>query len=117
MKKKCIAFLPAGYLGCRYLFLVLLLLSTSAILFAQTPIRVAGTVKDNKGASLQGVSVTVKGSVTGVTTDANGQYTISVPSKESVLVFSFVGYLVKEQEVKDQQIINVALADKANDLE
>src|SRR5215204_1665303 len=117
MKKKCIAFLPAGYLRCRQLFLSLLLLCSSAVLFAQTPIQVTGTVKDNKGAALAGVSVTLKGSNTGVITDANGQYAISVPSKQSVLIFSFVGYLPKEQEVKEQQIINVALADKTNDLD
>jgi TonB-dependent starch-binding outer membrane protein SusC len=117
MKKKCIAFLPAGYLRCRRLFLSLLLLCSSAVLFAQTPIRVTGTVKDNKGAALAGVSVTLKGSNTGVITDANGQYDISVPSKQSVLIFSFVGFLPKEQEVKEQQIINVALADKTNDLD
>jgi len=118
MKKKCIAFLPAGFLRCRQFFLSLLLLLLSSLaVFAQTPIRVTGTVKDNKGTTLVGVSVTIKGSTTGVTTDANGQYTISVPSKESVLVFSFVGYLVKEQEVKEQQIINVTMADKTNDLD
>ena len=117
MKKKCIAFLPAGYLRCRQLLLSLFLLCSSTVLFAQTPIRVTGTVKDNKGAALVGVSVTLKGSITGVTTDANGQYTITVPSKQSVLVFSFVGFLSKEQEVKEQQIINVAMTDKANDLE
>jgi len=116
MEKKSNAFFPAGYTICRQLFLFLILLSASTVVFAQTPIRVTGTVKDNKGAALAGVSITLKGSITGVTTDANGQYTISVPSKQSVLVFSFVGYLSMEQEVKEQQIINVALADKTNDL-
>jgi TonB-linked SusC/RagA family outer membrane protein len=117
MEKKSNAFFSAGYMICRQLFLFLILLSASTVVFAQTPVRVSGTVKDNKGAPLVGVSVTLKGSITGVTTDANGQYAISVPSKQSVLVFSFVGYLSKEQEVKEQQIINVALSDKANDLE
>src|SRR5688572_22180083 len=113
MEKKSNRFFPAGYLICRQLFLLLIVLSTSTVVLAQTPIRVSGTVKDNKGAALTGVSVTLKGSITGVTTDANGQYAINVPSKQSVLVFSFVGFLSKEQEVKDQQIINVTLADKA----
>ena len=101
MKKKCIAFLQPGYLRCRQLFLFLILLSASTVIFAQTPIRVTGTVKDAKGAALAGVSITLKGATTGVTTDANGQYSINVPSKESVLLFSFVGYLTKEQQVKE----------------
>jgi outer membrane receptor for ferrienterochelin and colicin len=78
---------------------------------------VTGTVKDAKGAALAGVSITLKGATTGVTSDVNGQYSINVPFKESVLLFSFVGYLTKEQQVKEQQIINVTLTDKTNDLE
>jgi TonB-linked SusC/RagA family outer membrane protein len=117
MEKKSNAFFPAGYMICRQLFLFLILLSASGAVFAQTPIRVTGTVKDAKGAALAGVSITLKGATTGVTSDVNGQYSISVPSKESVLLFSFVGYLTKEQQVKEQQIINVTLTDKTNDLE
>ena len=117
MEKKSNAFFSAGYMICRQLFLFLILLSAFSVGFAQTPIRVTGAVKDAKGAALAGVSITLKGAATGVTTDANGQYSINVPSKESLLIFSFVGYLTKEQHVKEQQIINVTLTDKTNDLE
>src|SRR6188768_2605413 len=117
MEKKSNTFFPAGHVIGRQLFLFLILLSASTVVFSQTPIRVTGTVKDAKGAALTGVSITLKGATTGATSDVNGQYSISVPSKESVLLFSFVGYLTKEQQVKEQQIINATLTDKTNDLE
>ncbi|HZI53103.1 MAG TPA: carboxypeptidase-like regulatory domain-containing protein, partial [Chitinophagaceae bacterium] len=117
MEKKSNAFFPAGYMICRQLFLFLILLSASTVVFAQTPIRINGTVKDAKGAALTGVSIMLKGATTGVTTDANGQYSISVPSTESVLIFSFIGFLTKEVQVKDQQLINITLTDKTNDLD
>lgn len=100
---------------CWHLLLCLFL--GTGILHAQTSFKVAGTVKDDKGSPLTGVSVTIKGTNTGVTTDATGQYSITVPSKQSVLVFSYVGFLPKEMQVKEQQIINISLADKTSDLD
>ncbi|HEX7903909.1 MAG TPA: TonB-dependent receptor [Chitinophagaceae bacterium] len=116
MKKKPLVFLPARNSRCWHLLLFLSLFFSSQALFAQTPIRVAGTVKDEKGSGLSGVNVTVKGTSTGVTTDGNGQYAINVPSRQSVLVFSSVGFLSREEQVKEQQLINVSLAEKAGDL-
>lgn len=63
------------------------------------PIEIKGRITDADGNPLQGVSVIVKGTVTGVTTDADGNYSISVPDNGSkILVFSFVG--MEKQEVK-----------------
>src|SRR5687768_1054309 len=44
------------------------------------------------GQGLPGVNVLVKGTSIGTTTDANGDYTLEVPSPESVLIFSSIGY-------------------------
>jgi len=49
-----------------------------------------GTVKDDKGITLPGVTVIVKGSTVGAITDTDGNFTISVPLSAKVLVFSFV---------------------------
>jgi TonB-linked SusC/RagA family outer membrane protein len=116
MKKKCMALLPVNSLKCWHIFLSLLLLAFSPSLLAQTQ-RVSGTVKDNKGSPVADVSVTVKGTSAGTTTDSAGTYTISVPSKQSVLVFSNVGFLTKEEKVGDKQMLSVTLADKTNDLD
>ena len=53
---------------------------------------VKGVVKDEKGESLPGVTVSLKGTTIGVSTDVNGAFTLSVPKRDQpVLVFSFVG--------------------------
>ncbi len=52
-----------------------------------------GTVKDEHGVTLPGVSVLIKGESVGVATDINGKYSITIPEnkKEVVFAFSFVG--------------------------
>lgn len=58
---------------------------------------------------LPGVNVVVKGSAIGAVTNINGEYSLEVPGPESVLVFSFIGYLSQEITVNDKSIINVSL--------
>ncbi|WP_229201330.1 SusC/RagA family TonB-linked outer membrane protein [Arcticibacterium luteifluviistationis] len=70
---------------------------------------VSGTVKDDTGETLPGVSIVVKGTTNGTTTDIDGSFTLNVPTKSSVLVFSFVGYLAQEVTVGNQSQINVNL--------
>ncbi|MCC7402284.1 MAG: TonB-dependent receptor [Chitinophagaceae bacterium] len=71
-------------------------------------IRVNGKVTGANGEILSGVSITVKGSNTGTTTDANGNFSITVPD-DAVLVFSYVGYEDKEMTVAGKSTINVSL--------
>ena len=84
---------------------------------AQAQIPVSGTVKDAKGAPLGGVSVNVKGSSIGNVTDSKGDYSVAVPNSTSVLVFSFVGYLEKEEAVNGRTSINVELASTITNLD
>jgi len=65
---------------------------------AQT-IRVGGHVQDAKGNRLSGVSVTVKNSNVGTTTDSSGYFRLSVPDPQSILVFSLVSYDSREEPV------------------
>lgn len=76
--------------------------------YAQS-ITVSGTVKDVAGAALPGVSVFQKGSTNGATTNGDGSFQISVPSAESVLVFSFVGFLTQEVKVGNQSQLTIQL--------
>lgn len=68
--------------------------------YEDTPIK--GTVKDEKGLALPGVSVKVKGNPTGVSTDAKGEFVINAPSRTATLVFTFVGYTEKEVMIAGQ---------------
>ncbi|KAB7727361.1 SusC/RagA family TonB-linked outer membrane protein [Rudanella paleaurantiibacter] len=69
-----------------------------------------GTVVDEKGESLPGVSVTVKGTQRGTTTDAKGLYRLSIPETgETVLVFSYVGYVTQERVVGNQSTVDITM--------
>lgn len=71
---------------------------------------VKGTVVDNeKGEPLPGVSVLLKGTQRGATTNPNGEFSLSVPNGDAVLVFSFVGYEPQEQVVGNRTQINIKL--------
>ena len=117
MKQICNGFFPSRNINCWKIFLIpLLFVLFSSNLFSQNSIRVAGTVKDNKGIGIAGVSVTIRGSSTGTVTDNTGAYSLNVPSLQTVLVFSSVGFIEKSETVGDRKMINVTLGDKANDL-
>jgi TonB-linked SusC/RagA family outer membrane protein len=71
---------------------------------------VTGTVTSaDDGQSFPGVNIIVKGSTVGTVSDVNGKFSISVPSSESVLVFSAIGYSTTEIAVGTQSTISVAL--------
>ncbi len=81
-------------------------------------ITITGKVIDaEKGEFLPGVSITIKGTSRGATTDGKGDYSIKVPNKNAVLVFSFLGYESQEIEVGNQTIISVSMAADAKSLE
>jgi len=97
-----------------YYFLLMLFISISA--FAQHGVK--GTITDVKtGEPLAGVNVVVKGSTsTGTISDANGVFTLSVPAN-SVLVFSYIGYLSQEVSVKGKSSVNVSLSEDVEALD
>jgi TonB-dependent starch-binding outer membrane protein SusC len=88
------------------LALSIIVLTTSMQVMGQT---VRGTVTDaTDGSTLPGVSISIKGTTQGTTTDVNGNYQINA-SPGATLVFSFTGMLPEEVLVGQQQVINVAL--------
>jgi TonB-linked SusC/RagA family outer membrane protein len=81
----------------------------------QTGIKITGTVSENFGA-LPGVNVIVRGSTVGTTTDANGEFSITVPSDTSVLQFRFIGYQQQEIVVGNRRIIAVTMQEATTDI-
>ncbi len=76
----------------------------------QVPIKVTGKVTaDDTSEGLPGVNVTVKGTLSGTISDANGNFSIDVPSTTSILVFSSIGYIAQEIIVGTQLVINVTM--------
>lgn len=88
-----------------YSLLVFLLISVP--IFAQS-YEVSGTVSDNSNQPLPGVSVILKGTTTGTSTDFDGKYSLEVTNGD-VLVFSFVGFEVKEITMNGSTTVNVVL--------
>jgi TonB-linked SusC/RagA family outer membrane protein len=84
-----------------------------AEVMAQT---VKGKVTDEKGAGLPGVSVLIKGTQRGTTTNVDGAFQLEVPETAAVLVFSYVGYESKEISVGNQTNISVSLAPESKSL-
>jgi TonB-linked SusC/RagA family outer membrane protein len=78
---------------------------------------ITGQVTSSTGEELPGASVVVKGTLTGTTTDVFGNYTLTVPDENAVLVFSFIGYTSKEQPVAGMTTINMTLEEDVMKLE
>ncbi|SKC12649.1 SusC/RagA family TonB-linked outer membrane protein [Dyadobacter psychrophilus] len=98
------------------LLYMIVFLSGSFISYGQE-ISVSGKVTSGSdGSILPGASVLIKGTTTGVPTDAEGNYAIKVPSPQSVLVFSMIGMTAQEIPVGTQTTINVALVEDAKAL-
>lgn len=93
--------------GFSMLFLCFCLLISTG--YAQAP-RLSGKVTDAAdGGPLPGVSIKVKGTQKGTVTDNNGAYSIEA-AKGAILVFSYIGYTIKETTVGDQQTIDISLS-------
>ncbi|HFA48423.1 MAG TPA: TonB-dependent receptor [Bacteroidetes bacterium] len=89
--------------------IVLLMVFCAQAVFGQAK-TVSGSVTDgDTGDALPGVTVLVKGTNTGTTTDVDGSFSLKVPSPESVLEFSYLGYVTQEMAVGDQQSFSIVL--------
>ena len=95
----------------QYLLLWLVLLAGAHLAQAQT-LNVTGSVTDEGGEPLIGVSVTVPGSKAGTTTDIDGNYSIKADAKGR-LQFSYVGYVTADEAVNGRTTINVVLKENS----
>ena len=84
---------------------------------AQVAIKITGIITDEAGGPLPGASVLEKGTSNGVSTDFDGNYTISVTDENAVLVVAFIGYTSKEVAVLENTQINIILQEDAASLD
>lgn len=97
--------------------IILLFLFSMNIAFAQGN-KITGMVTSSEdGTTLPGVTILVKGTTTGVTTDPNGYYELTVPATAETLVFSFIGFAPQEILIAGKTVINVALELSATTLD
>ncbi len=93
----------------KVIILITSFLFTFSLVFSQTQnITVTGVVSDDNG-PIPGAYVFIKGTNNGTITDNEGKYSLSVPNKETVLTYSFIGYRTDEEKVGDRTKIDVIL--------
>lgn len=82
-------------------------------------ITVRGTVTDEQGVGLPGVTVQLKGTGLGVTTDLEGNYRLEIPEgqEDGTLVFSFVGYHKQEVPIGNRSVIDISMEEDVKSLE
>ncbi|HEY4108606.1 TonB-dependent receptor [Puia sp.] len=90
----------------------------SAAETAEEPKRgpITGTVTNERGEALSGVSVTIHGTTTGTTTDASGHFKLTVPDGGATVDFSSVGYKLKSINTGSQTVFNVVLEENIKGL-
>lgn len=104
-------------MGKRLLSRVIILLFaifTFTTAFSQR--NVSGTVKDDKGNPLEQATVSVKNTRIAVTTNASGQFSLTLPEKANTLVVSYVGMETREVAIGKTSTFNIVLSSNANTL-
>jgi len=89
-----------------FMFAVIMVFSTGAWAQQKT---INGTVTDDTGSPLPGVTVVVMGTTTGTVTNVDGVYQLEVPATAEVLFFSYIGMLRQEVEIGNQTTINITM--------
>lgn len=79
-----------------------------SLLQAQT-VQITGTVSSTEEGPLPGVSIVVKGTTVGTTTDGVGNYSLNVPANATTLTFSFMGYKAQDVAIAGRKVIEVVL--------
>jgi TonB-linked SusC/RagA family outer membrane protein len=80
-------------------------------------IPITGRVTDEKGEVLPGVNIMIKGTTRGVSADASGNYSMTVPEGEVTLVYSFVGFITQELILGNRKTLDVILRPDNQNLE
>lgn len=105
--KHTFSFKPLG------LLFIILIMSISA---SAQSVTVIGSVKDNSGEGIIGASVVEKGTTNGIITDLNGNFSLHIPIK-ATLVISYIGFITQEVQVNGKQSLQVVLKEDSKILD
>lgn len=100
----------------RKMFIALLMLFVVSIAYAQER-TVQGLITDESKTPIPGANVVVKGTTTGTVSDTEGKFTLKVPSGNTVIVVSYIGYQPQEIRAGDSQFVNVVLKERESELD
>ena len=77
---------------------------------------VSGTVKDDAGLSIPGTNILIKGTTRGTTTSLDGNYALTLPDENAILIFSSIGYISKEIALVGRSSVDVVLTEDVKQL-
>ncbi len=80
-------------------------------------ITLSGTITDDRGIPLPGATIKIKGAASGVSSTGSGAYSIDVPSAQSTLTISYVGYVTQEIALRGRTHLDIVLASAKSSLE
>ncbi len=106
----------SGGMKCLNRIMLLLVCAFLAINATAQTRTITGTVTDEAGDPMAGVSVIVKGSATGMATDLDGKYSVKA-AKGAVIEYSYIGYLTQSITVGERSVINVTLKEDVKALD
>lgn len=92
-------------------------LALSLGIFAQNDRTVSGRVTDQKGELLIGVTIRENGTSNGTVSDINGQYSLTLTSKDPVLHISYVGFKAQEVKVGNEKVVDIILHEDIGELD
>lgn len=92
------------------------LTTRSIVKVAPDPIVIKGRVTSDKGETLPGVSVYIKGTTRGIATDLNGEFQLEILATDKVLVFSCIGFKQTEIDIDGKTTFKVVMQTKLEDL-
>jgi len=98
-------------------FLLSLFLSFMGVAVTAQTYEINGTVTDISGAPLPGVTILVKGTAKGASTDFDGNFTINNVEQGEILVFSYIGFTTKEITVNNADNLSVVLTEDTQSLD
>lgn len=93
------------------------LIDFQGLAYKEPPSEIKGLVTDTKGDPLIGVSIKVKGTAIGVSSDANGRYSITVPDGSTILVFTYIGYNTREVSISGRTSLDVQMEQSTESLQ
>jgi iron complex outermembrane receptor protein len=100
----------------KYLLSIGILCLMSFGVFAQNIIK-GKVVEQSSGEGLPGVSIIVKGTSTGTSTDFDGNFELNTSNEENILIFSYIGFKTVEQKATSGQFFTISLQEDAEALD
>src|SRR5688572_13707002 len=105
---------PVYYRYLTFCFTVALIAIVS-LLQAQNPVKGRITSEEDES-PIPGVNIIVKGTTEGTISDADGNFSVNVPAKDAMLIFSFVGYSTQEVAIEGRSTLSITLTTDARKL-